>query len=66
MFADGRAESPHKKKSWDLKKLGKLQKILEMLGSDSEVPSHKANFDSCARKSQKLSCKTFHRKIYFT
>ena len=38
MFADGRAESPHKKKSWDLKKLGhSIEKSILLKGTLMQI-----------------------------
>ena len=39
-----------------------------MLGYDGECPgdTKNTNFDICAKISLKLTCKTFHRKTYFT
>ena len=49
-------------------KLGHFKKIPEMLGYDGECPgdTKNTNFDICAKISLKLTCKTFHRKTYFT
>ena len=46
--------------SYNLKEVRNFQKIPEMLGFDGE--SWSANFDIYARKSQKVSCKIFHKK----
>ena len=32
----------------------------------TQPPAQKVNFDSCARKLQKFSCKKSDRKTYFT
>ena len=49
-------------------KLVNLNKIPKMLGIDFEnSASHrKSNFDICAKKWPKISCRTFHRKTYST
>ena len=53
------------RKTYDLKKQGYFKEIPEMLGIEGKVFSQSPkNFDSCATKLQKISCKTFHRKIY--
>ena len=43
-------------------------KSLPYLGlkTNAQPVTQKGNFDSYARKLQKVSCKTLHRKIYFT
>ena len=54
-------------KTYDLRKLGNLKKIAEMLGFDGECPAvqPKAKFWLFfGKKLQKISCKTFHRKSY--
>ena len=43
----------------------KFLKYLGFLASTQPV-NPKANIDICARKSRKVSCKTFHRKTCFT
>ena len=62
-------ELPHKlPNDLRLRKLGNFNKFTEMLGFDGEYPvGHpKANkmMFSC-KKLQKISCRTFQRKIYF-
>ena len=32
----------------------------------TQLVIQKTKFDGCAKKLQQISCKTFHRKIYFT
>ena len=52
----------------ELIKSENLNEILEILGINFEnSASHpKSNFDICAKTSPKISCRTFHRKIYST
>ena len=47
-------------------KFGNFKKIPELLGYDCKYQpiSQKANLDICTKKSQKISCKTLHRKTF--
>ena len=55
-------------KTKDLRKLvisGKPLKCLDLIAS-TQPTIEKKNFDICVCKALKISCKTFHRKTYFT
>ena len=52
-------------KSQDIRKSGKSLKYLELMTS-IQPTAQEANLDNCARKLKKVSCKTFHRRIYLT
>ena len=56
----GVPECPHKKEKKERKSL----KCLD-LTVITQPASQKANFDICARKSSKISCKRFHGKTCF-
>ena len=45
--------------------LKKSLKCLE-LTAYTQPATQKTDFESCARKLQKIYCKTFHRKTFFT
>ena len=44
----------------------KAHKKLGILKATTQLSTQKKVLDSCGRKSQKISCKTFPRKSYFT
>ena len=54
-------------KTYNLRKLGNYKKVPEMSEFDGKysASTQKPNFDVFGKISQKISGKTFHRKIYF-
>ena len=51
----------NKFKTYGLKKLGNFQ---VKIWKNTETATDKTNFDNCATKLRKISCKGFYRKYY--